>query len=275
MSANRGKTCRVAPCSAAFFSPVTLLLGMHVACWRHPAADAATVPMSWSASAATCCCGLMRGGRSRRLIISGDNGAPGTTHPDVAAQHAPARAPVVRSGAELEPALADAIAAVRPLIVLPRKLASDMAKVLPRHRRRPARLFYWLDTRNMLILLDELARRLWKSTRHVQRCTSATHNALPGVGRIDRHLEFCYRDVRWRAALFFITIPIAILPQVYAITPWPARRSKRVVVRSTMRCACSNCVGALAAAGGLPGSRRAASTSSHLDLLTNAGEVRA
>lgn len=217
--------------------------------------------------------GLMRGAGEPRLLISGDN-APWHYHPDVAAQHALRAADlVVWSGAELEPRLADAIAAtVRPDRAV-EVLSSEQLKVLPSPIDDGGRdPFYWLDTRNMLILLDELARRLTEIDppraalyqRNAQRVAQA-------LAAVDRSLEFGYRDVSG-VPVFFYHDTHRYFAQAYAMhLAGAAVEVSGGEIDDAVRLL--ELRGALAAAGRACLFTEKGIDEPHLDLLTNAGEV--
>ncbi len=103
---------------------------------------------------------------------------------------------IVWVGEELEPFLAEPLAAVDDKRVM-ELLASDDLKILPtvydEQRRDP---FFWLDTRNALILLDEVARKLIAiDPERADRYKLNHARATEVISRIDRQLKYQYRDV--------------------------------------------------------------------------------
>lgn len=149
--------------------------------------------------------GLMRGVGEPRLLIDGAV-APWDYRPNAedAAAIAAADA-VVWSGRELEPALAELVHTQRPQGQVFEALADDAVKVLPSRfddaQRDP---FYWLDSRNMLILLDELRHLLVEidpaRAAVYERNGRGVSQVLAGL---DRSLEFGYRDVSGVPVFFY------------------------------------------------------------------------
>lgn len=149
--------------------------------------------------------GLLRGVAEPVLLVDGDI-TPWEFVPSDDQRRAMASADlVVWSGAELEPGLAALLAPPADDARVFEVLASDVLKVLParadEQRRDP---FYWLDSRNMLILLDTLARRLIEIDparapayeRNWQRIGEA-------LAEIDRVMEYGYRDVSGVPVFFY------------------------------------------------------------------------
>jgi protein SCO1/2 len=141
--------------------------------------------------------GLMEGLAEPALLVSGER-LPWDYRPD-AGDLGTLRAAdiVVWSGLELEPALAAPVAALDPDTRVYEVLASDALKVLPaRHAAGDADPMYWLDSRNMLILLDEFTEML--SERDPARSLVYRRNRqamAEALTAIDRTMEFRYRDV--------------------------------------------------------------------------------
>jgi len=112
---------------------------------------------------------------------------------------------VIWSGTELEPAFARLLDGKGANALVFEVLASDALKVLPaadsEDRRDP---FFWLDSRNMLIVLDGIARLLVEADperapvyeRNWQRMAAS-------IGEVDRTLEFGYRDVSGVPVFFY------------------------------------------------------------------------
>ena len=149
--------------------------------------------------------GLMQGIGGVQLLIDGDT-APWDFQPDAAQLQAiDGAALVVWSGPELEPGLAGTLASPGLNGRVFEVLGSDALKVLPARddpgRRDP---FYWLDSRNMLILNDVFAQQLIAIDpdrspayeRNWQRVAEA-------LSQIDRVMEFAYRDVSAAPCLLY------------------------------------------------------------------------
>lgn len=162
--------------------------------------------------------GLMRGIAEPGLLINGST-VPWEFRPDAAQAGAIENADVlIWSGPELEPGLAVALAKTRPHGRVFEVLASEALKVLPARqdesRRDP---FFWLDSRNMLILLDSFAEliididpdRASAYERNWQRMAEA-------ISAIDRVMEFGYRDVSG-APVFFYHDTHQYFEQAYAM----------------------------------------------------------
>lgn len=148
--------------------------------------------------------GLMQGVGSPDLLIDGTT-VPWEYEPDRAGRAAIRAADiVVWTGPELEPGLAPILAGAHPGRVL-EVLANDQLKVLPargdERRRDP---FFWLDSRNMLILVDALARVL--SAADPARAPVYERNRkrqVEAIAAIDRVMEFGYRGVSGVPVYFY------------------------------------------------------------------------
>ena len=112
---------------------------------------------------------------------------------------------IIWTGRELEPGLADVLDRGDFEATVLEVLASPDLKVLPaRHDERLRDPFYWLDSRNMLILLETLARSL--VDRDPGRANDYEFNwrqMLARVLEVDRSLEFGYREVSGAPVFFF------------------------------------------------------------------------
>ena len=112
---------------------------------------------------------------------------------------------IIWSGRELEPGLARLLQNGKFRGQVLEVLASHDLKVLPARdddRRRDP--FYWLDSRNMLILLDAIARSLIEMDpeRAPVYERNWQHMAV-AIGEVDRTLEFAYRDVSGVPVFFY------------------------------------------------------------------------
>lgn len=160
--------------------------------------------------------GLLQGVAEPRLLIDGDTRA-WDYRPDAADRQALSEADlVIWSGVELEPGLAKAVPADRERIL--EVLASGALKVLPQRddeqRRDP---FYWLDSRNMLILLDRLSERLIALDPQRRAVYERNWQRVgEQLSQIDRAMEFGYRDVSG-APVFFYHDTHQYFEQAYAM----------------------------------------------------------
>ena len=149
--------------------------------------------------------GLLQGVAEPRLLV-GDDAPPWAYRPDDEALRELAAADlVVWTGVELEPGLAAAITALDGQQRVIEVLDREELKVLPvrgdDRRRDP---FVWLDTRNMLMLLDTLAERLIvldPARESIYRRNWRTQ--AEGLSQVDRTLEFGYRDVSGVPVFFY------------------------------------------------------------------------
>lgn len=140
-----------------------------------------------------------------RLLIQGDT-LPWRYQPDARTRERLANADlVVWTGPELEPGLGRALKSIEPRGLIVELLASDALKILPaRHAERARDPWFWLDTRNMLILLDEMTRlltRLDPPRTHLYRRNRL--RMLPLLSRLDTELEYAYRDVSGTPVVLF------------------------------------------------------------------------
>ena len=148
---------------------------------------------------------LMQGVAEPQLLIDGET-APWRFAPDRAQEEAIRNADlVVWTGPELEPGLAAPISRRAAPGGVFEVLGSDRLKVLPVRDDEGLRdPFYWLDTRNMLILLDRFGERL--VALDPDRRSAYERNwqlAAASLSEIDRALEFGYRDVSGVPVFFY------------------------------------------------------------------------
>ncbi|MCB1725147.1 MAG: SCO family protein [Gammaproteobacteria bacterium] len=149
--------------------------------------------------------GLMRGVATPRLLIDGSvapwNYVPGADDATVIG----AADALVWSGRELEPGLATALRGIALRGPVFEALASNAMKVLPsRYDERLRDPFFWLDSRNMVILLDQLRDLL--IAIDPDRAQVYERNArlqADDLGALDRVLEFGYRDVSGVPVFFY------------------------------------------------------------------------
>ena len=140
---------------------------------------------------------IMQGVGEPLLLMDGSV-PPWEFTPDVADSAAFSGADlVVWTGSELEPQLAASLDHLDTKPRIMEALASDRLKILPSRGgegRRDA--YFWLDSRNMLILLDELTGMLIEmdpaNARTYERNRGRAYKA---ISEIDRRLEYGYRAV--------------------------------------------------------------------------------
>lgn len=162
--------------------------------------------------------GLLAGVAEPELLFPGA-GDPRTRTLPAADREALADADLVAwTGPELEPALAPAIAALENNVPVYEALASGRLKVLPDRRNETRRdPFFWLDSRNMLLLLDELGRRLVElDPAHRASYERNWRELADALGDLDRSLEFDYRAVSG-APMFFYHDTHQYFAQAYAM----------------------------------------------------------
>ena len=149
--------------------------------------------------------GLMQGIGEPRLLIDG-RVPPWRFEPDATQRKTIATVDLlVWSGGELEPGLVDPLASRGAGGLTVEVLGNEALKVLPaRHDERRRDPMFWLDSRNMLLLLDVFARLLIDADpdrapayeRNWQRMTES-------LSAIDRVMEFGYRDVSGVPVFFY------------------------------------------------------------------------
>ncbi len=140
---------------------------------------------------------VMKGIAEPDLIVTGDHSPLDYQLTTEQASAMRAADLVIWTGPELEPFLAPSVAKLDESIRVVELLASDELKVLPARggdgRRDP---FFWLDSRNALILLDELTRALiGLDPARAARYRENHSRAVAAIAAIDRELEYRYRDV--------------------------------------------------------------------------------
>ncbi|MGB5562424.1 MAG: SCO family protein [Sedimenticolaceae bacterium] len=162
--------------------------------------------------------GLMQGVAEPLLLIDGST-KPWTYSPDAEELRAIDDADVVIwSGPELEPGLAAAVASPGTRGRVFEVLASEHLKVLPaRHDELQRDPFYWLDSRNMLILLDLFGQLLTDiDPDHAPAYERNWRRMTEALSSIDRVMEFGYRDVSG-APVFFYHDTHQYFEQAYAM----------------------------------------------------------
>ncbi len=149
--------------------------------------------------------GIMQGVAEPLLLMDGSV-PPWEHRPDAVQMEALDSADlVIWTGVELEPLLGEAIAQLPDNDHIIEILASEEMKVLPSRGAEEQRdAWFWLDTRNMLILLDEITRELMRLD------PENSHSYERNRGRmlepliiIDRKMEFGYKDVGGIPVFFY------------------------------------------------------------------------
>ena len=112
---------------------------------------------------------------------------------------------LIWTGSELEPSVAELLAQIDSRPQLFEVLSSDALKILP--ARQDDRLrdpFFWLDSRNMLILLDEFAQWLINADPERSDIYQRNRNQMAAtLSELDREMEFRYRDVSGVPVFFY------------------------------------------------------------------------
>ncbi|MEW8070168.1 MAG: SCO family protein [Candidatus Thiodiazotropha endolucinida] len=122
-------------------------------------------------------------------------------------------------GAELEPRLAEIIEALPPQVKVIELLSHQGMKILPARsdpdRRDP---FFWLDNRNLLIIIDDIARLLQDvDPLRTHLYERNRRNILSRLSRIDREYEYGYRGMKAGLGIqYFDTLQY--FEQAYALT---------------------------------------------------------
>ena len=149
--------------------------------------------------------GLMQGIDEPTLLIDADE-LPWRHRPDMAQRELLQSADiVVWSGRELEPGLAEPIAQRPPDARTFEVLGSNTLKVLlSQHDGDLRDPFYWLDSRNMLLLLDVFAQLLIEADpEHRLAYERNWKRMTETLSTIDRAMEYGYRDVSGVPVFFY------------------------------------------------------------------------
>ncbi|MEW8470232.1 MAG: SCO family protein [Candidatus Thiodiazotropha sp.] len=140
---------------------------------------------------------LMAGAGTPELLI--DDQIPYRFTPNEEQQTAMARADIIFwVGAELEPGLAARLNGLPPAVKVIELLSHQGMKVLPSRsdpdRRDP---YFWLDNRNLLIIIDDIARLLQGADPLRSHLYARNRrNLLARLSRIDREYEYGYRGMK-------------------------------------------------------------------------------
>ena len=162
--------------------------------------------------------GLMQGVGEPLLLIDGST-PPWDFQPDAVQLESIRRADfVIWSGAELEPGLQSTLESSSLSGTVHTVLDGEQLKVLPaRHDDALRDPFYWLDSRNMMILLDTFAEMLSAADpAHARAYERNWQRMSQQLAQIDRVMEFSYRDVSG-APVFFYHDTHQYFEQAYAM----------------------------------------------------------
>ncbi len=125
---------------------------------------------------------------------------------------------VIWVGAELEQSLQEQIENLPQSVTVLELLSSDRIKVLPSRQNFDHRdPFFWVDGRNMLILLDDLTRELIKlDPMRAHIYTRNRLNMIKPLKRIDKEYEYGYRGLKaGLGVMYFDTLQY--FEQAYAL----------------------------------------------------------
>ncbi len=140
----------------------------------------------------------MEGTRPPELLIdeqSPSNHGPLSSHQQQQLQQADL---LIWVGPELESMLADSIGDLNPRTVVLTLLDNPEVKVLPsRGEKKQRDPYFWLDSRNMIILADELAHALMRiDPERTALYQKNRQTVLQRLSELDRGLEYGYRGLK-------------------------------------------------------------------------------
>ena len=142
--------------------------------------------------------GLMEGSDDPVLLIHDDQ-SPYDYKPTQADLHRLQQADLLFwVGPELEPGLAEAVKGLGKRVKVVELLSLESLKILPSRGGGDARdPFFWLDDRNVMILLDDITRQLQDADpRRAHLYERNRHKLLLRLARIDREYEYGYRGLK-------------------------------------------------------------------------------
>jgi len=172
---------------------------------------------------------LMQGGDAPVLLVSGAESPFEYQLTDQQREQVDDADLLVWTGPELEPFLVEPVArrtGEKPVVEL---LDLSAMKILPQRRNSGLRdPFFWMDSRNVLILADELARTLMEADPVRSHLYLRNRRELHGrLAEMDRRYEFGYRGLSQGVALLFYD-SLQYFAQAYAmrlgevLSPLPA-----------------------------------------------------
>ncbi len=142
--------------------------------------------------------GLMQGADAPELLIP-DGQSPYGFVPDEAQYRTMADADLLFwVGPELEPGLVKPVASLDSRVRIIEFLSNENIKILPSRGRPGARdPYFWLDNRNVMILLDDITRLLQDADpKRAHIYERNRHQVLSRLARIDREYEYGYRGLK-------------------------------------------------------------------------------
>lgn len=142
--------------------------------------------------------GLMQGSDGPALLINDDQ-SPYDYKPSQADLHRMQKADLLFwVGPELEAGLADAVKGLDKRVKVIELLSLQSLKILPSRGAGEARdPYFWLDDRNVMILLDDIARLLQEADpARAHLYERNRHKLLLRLARIDREYEYGYRGLK-------------------------------------------------------------------------------
>ncbi len=142
--------------------------------------------------------GIMEGVGQPQLIVTGDSIPYGYTLSDSQLAALSTADIIVWTGAELESFLTAPLKQLGDTNIVLELLENSRLKVLPSRGQDDTRdPFLWLDTRNVLILITELANTISAfDPDNSERYLRNSAKLLEEIGNLDRELEYGYRSVR-------------------------------------------------------------------------------
>ncbi len=122
-------------------------------------------------------------------------------------------------GPELEGSLQQPVSELSSQVQVVELLSSSSMKLLPsrfdENRRDP---FFWMDNRNMILLLNDLARLLQQSDpARAHLYLRNRRNVMQRLARVDRELEYGYRGLKAGLSVQFYDM-LQYFEQAYALT---------------------------------------------------------
>lgn len=142
--------------------------------------------------------GLMEGTEGPELLIGNDQ-SPYDFKPSQADRQTMANADLLLwVGPELETGLADVIAGLDARVKVIELLTHRGLKILPSRSRPNQRdAYFWLDNRNVMIILDDMTRLLQDADPlRAHLYERNRHKILTRLARIDREYEYGYRGMK-------------------------------------------------------------------------------
>ena len=142
--------------------------------------------------------GLMEGSDAPVLLIHDDR-SPYDYKPNQADLHRMQQADLLFwVGPELEPGLAAAVKGLGKQVKVIELLSRQSLKILPSRGGGEARdPYFWLDNRNVMILLDDITRLLQAADpKRAHLYERNRHRLLMRLARIDREYEYGYRGMK-------------------------------------------------------------------------------